>query len=294
VFLLVNNAGSSGVAQGVEACRLGAPLLDVVEAVLRAAESDRSENSLGLGCFPNALGRVELDASVMDGSGRRTGSVAALQGFLHPISVARQVMERLPHELLAGEGAAVFAEEIGAEKGTLLTPEMESLWRAWWERGSGMTLPERVWKTAVAREQRDTAIVLAGDQGALVSGTSTGGWAYKYPGRIGDSPIIGSGHYADSEFGAAACTHTGEMTIRAGTSRAVVLALSAGMTPEQACRRGIEDLRRLRGGFLSDVVIYAVDPRGNHQAATTGVEGDYWWWESGRSRAERREAARVD
>jgi L-asparaginase / beta-aspartyl-peptidase len=259
------------------ACRSG--LLDALEAILRAAESDREVNSVGLGGLPNILGEVELDASLMDGRTRRSGSVAALRGFPHPVSVARQVLERLPHVLLVGEGAARFARETRAEELDLLTPESGAAWREWVEQGPARaSLTEQAWRSAERREARDTAVAIVSDGVDLASGTSTSGWPYKYPGRLGDSAIVGAGHYSDSRFGAAACTHTGEMTIRAGTARLIVLGLARGMSPEEACREAIADLRELRGGLLADVIVHAVNPKGEHFVASTGVPGGYAWW----------------
>jgi L-asparaginase / beta-aspartyl-peptidase len=331
MFLLINSPARAGVSPAIAATRRctppyaipssappdgtrhPTPLLDLLEMILREAESDRAERTVGLGGRPNILGQVELDASLMDGRTRRTGSVAALQGFLHPISVARQVIERLPHEILAAAGAARFAREIGAEESDLLTPESEKEWRAWLEQNlpdadrersgdsrsggadlatrlAGSPLSDLVWRGAIPGRHLDTAIALAGDGRDVASGTSTSGWAFSYPGRLGDSAMIGCGHYADSRYGAAACTHTGEMTIRAGTARSIVLGLKAGMSPEAACRDAVSDLRELVGGFLSDVVVYALDPRGNHFAASTGAEAGYFWWRDGMEKAEERTA----
>lgn len=312
MFLLVNSVARRGRLAGAAALRDGprpAVLLDVLETVLRLAESDPEEDSVGLGAIPNILGQVELDAGLMEGNTRRVGAVAALQGFLHPVSVARQVLERLPHVLLVGEGAARFAREIGAEPAELLTSEQESAWRTFRagqiasggpltldgpkgpEGSEGPRLAPLIWRTILPGREMDTAIALAGDDAGIASGTSTSGWPYKYPGRLGDSAIIGAGHYADSRFGAAACTHTGEMTIRAGTARLAVACLKQGSTPEQACHEAMADLRDLREGLISDVVLYCVDTRGNHCAVSTGVEARYWWWEDGMGEPEERTAA---
>ena len=306
--LLVNSAAAAGRQIGVEALRRNDPLLDVVESILRAAENDTAERSLGLGGRPNLLGVVELDASLMDGSTRHTGSVGALTGFLHPVSVARQVMERLPHEFLVGEGAARFAREIGAEAGDLLTPESREEWEAWLAQHfhgtpeeltraaaprDGIPLSDLVWKAVGPVTHRDTAIVLVSDGTNLASGTSTSGWPFKYPGRLGDSAVIGGGHYADSRYGAAACTHTGEMATRAGTARSIVHSLRLGRSPEEACREAIEDVRTLREGLLSDLVVHALDRAGRHCALSTGVAASYWWWTAGIEEPEYREPAVV-
>jgi L-asparaginase / beta-aspartyl-peptidase len=298
-FLLLNHCARAGRDAGLEALRRGDHPLDIVEAVLREAEDDRTERTVGSGGRPNLIGKVELDAGVMDGRTRRTGAVAALQDFLHPVSVARQVMERLPHVLLVGDGAARFAREIGAEPAWLLTGESESEWQAWlienltaqdWTRFPAVPLAEIAWRSAVPESSRgdatpesprDTAITLAGRDDDLASATSTSGWAYKYPGRVGDSALPGCGHYADARWGAVACTHTGEMAIRAGTARSVVLHLANGNPVDEACRAAIADLRQLEGGFLDELVIHAVDSRGNHCVATTGIAAAYWWWREG-------------
>jgi L-asparaginase / beta-aspartyl-peptidase len=332
-FLLLNDCARAGREAGLRAIRRQAHPLDVVETVLREAEGDGSEPTVGTGGHPNLVGSVELDAGLMDGRHRMTGGVAALQGFLHPISVARQVMERLPHALLVGNGAARFAKEIGAETGRLLTGESEAEWQTWlaenltaqdWTRFPEVPLAEIAWRSAIPEAQRiadrvgksrgtetggseelwdtaagrpedprDTAIVLAGSGTDLVAGTSTSGWAYKYPGRVGDSALPGCGYYADAVAGAAACTHTGEMAIRAGTARRVVLHLEEGRTVEESCRAALLDLRRLERGFLDELVIHAADPRGNHCVATTGIPAWYWWWREGMDQLERRETVRL-
>jgi L-asparaginase len=295
-FLLLNHCARAGRDAGLEALRRGDHPLDIVETVLREAEDDRTERTVGSGGRPNLIGKVELDAGVMDGRTRRTGAVAALQEFLHPVSVARQVMERLPHVLLVGDGAARFAREIGAEPAWLLTGESEAEWQAWlienltaqdWTRFPEVPLADITWRSAVPEASRgdaipesprDTAIVLAGRDVELASAASTSGWAYKYPGRVGDSALPGCGHYADARWGAVACTHTGEMAIRAGTARSVILHLANGHPVDEVCRTAIADLRRLEGGFLDELVIHAVDARGNHCVATTGIAAAYWWW----------------
>jgi L-asparaginase len=325
-FLLLNHCARAGRDAGLEALRRGDHPLDVVEAVLREAEGDRTERTVGCGGHPNLIGKVELDAGIMDGRTRRTGAVAALQDFLHPVSVARQVMERLPHVLLVGDGAARFAREVGAEPAWLLTGESEAEWQEWllenltaqdWTRFPDVPLAEITWRSAIPESRReaaiaaltrdtaipnespdaaipgsahdaatpesprDTAIALAGRGVELASAASTSGWAYKYPGRVGDSALPGCGHYADAGSGAAACTHTGEMAIRAGTARSVVLHLANGHPVEEACRAAIADLRRLEGGFLDELVIHAIDAVGNHCVATTGITAAYWWWREG-------------
>ena len=155
----------------------------------------------------------------MDGTTLRTGAVGALKGYLHPVSVAREIMRRLPHELLVGEGAARFAHEIGAPTADNLIEDSRRVWQAWFDR---TLTPEQkqAWPNIPLAELcrhaidpetgRDTTVFLAQDIAAnICSGTSTSGWGWKYPGRLGDSPIVGAGSYADTRYGAAACTGAG-------------------------------------------------------------------------------------
>ena len=143
---------------------------------------------------------------------------------------------------------------------------------------------------------RDTTVYLAGDaSGNLSSGASTSGWAWKYPGRLGDTPIIGAGSYADARYGAAACTHTGEMTIRAGTARAIVMSLKMGLSLDDAVGEAIEDLATLETGLLGTVTIHAIDTEGGHKVVcykpTEPIT--YWLWTPDMANPERRTAETV-
>jgi L-asparaginase len=126
---------------------------------------------------------------------------------------------------------------------------------------------------------RDTTVFLAQDAtGNICSATSTSGWGWKYPGRLGDSPIVGAGSYADSRHGAAACTGAGEMTIRCGTARSIVLAMRHGASVADAVYEAAEDMRALRGGLISRVTIHAIDTRGNHKVVAVNGSSDNWYW----------------
>lgn len=299
-IILANSEGGVGMAAAIEAMQRGRPALDVVELGIRPVEIDPRVHSVGVGGWPNLLGQVELDASIMDGRTLRTGAVGALRGFLHPISVARQVMERLPHVFLVGEGAARFAAECGAEAGETLTDEARAGWEAWLRQH----LPTEVWAqwpdvplTPWARLTADpetvggTTTFLARDgNGDIAAGVSTSGWAFKYPGRLGDSPVIGAGNYADNRYGAAACTGMGEMTIRAGTARAIVLYMKMGLSVEEACHEAIQDLRALARAYRGQVTIHAIDAQGNPYVVTTSSAEEvcYWIWMDGMDKPERR------
>ena len=140
---------------------------------------------------------------------------------------------------------------------------------------------------------RDTTVWLAADKGrGIHAATSTSGWAWKYPGRLGDSPIPGAGYYADSRYGAAACTHTGEMTMRTSTARTIVLAMKLGYSLGDAVKLAVEELNELAEGFLGGVVIHAVDAHGNHEVTNFRCQGDikYWLWDESMPEPELRAA----
>ncbi|MEP7240012.1 MAG: N(4)-(beta-N-acetylglucosaminyl)-L-asparaginase [Devosia sp.] len=306
MILVSNYEATPGIGEAANQLKSGAAALDAIEAGIRLVEEDPSIRSVGYNSWPNILGEVELDAAVMDGETLRTGAVGGLIGYRNPISVARAVMEKLPHEILIGAGAARFAREVGATPIENLTPESRATWQrildnalSAAERAAFPEIPlaELCQRATDPEYQRDTTVFLGIDRANhMASGVSTSGWAWKYPGRLGDSPIIGAGSYCDSAYGACACTHTGEMTIRAGTSRAVVLYLKMGMTLANALAEAARDLRRLKGGLIRGVVLHAIDARGGHLVASFGeVTGiDYWLYEEGFAAPERRKATHLD
>lgn len=292
-ILITNNQGTPGVGKTAEMLAAGAGGMDAIEAGIRLVEADTSIRSVGRGGWPNLLGEVELDAAMIDGNTFRSGAVGALKGFLHPISIARAVLEQLPHEMLVGEGAARFAIEIGAETANNLIPDSERVWRQWFEdtlspedraKWPNIPLIELCQEAIDPEKGMDTTVFLSLDAGSeIMAGVSTSGWAWKYPGRLGDSPIIGAGCYADSLHGAAACTGTGEMAIRAGTSRAIVLYMKMGLSLEAAVDEAVEDLRRLQGGLIQRITLHAIDRDGRHRVVAVNAEEQltYWLWQMG-------------
>jgi len=302
MIVVTNNEGTPGVPVTARLLTEGKPALDAIEAGIRLVESDETIRTVGRGGWPNLLGEMELDGAVMDGTTLQTGAVGALKGYLHPVSVARAVMEKLPHVFLAGEGAARFAHEIGAEAGDNLLPDSGRVWRAWYE-AEVPAEAKRSWPDTPLIELcrhtidpevgHDTTVFIAQDKAGKISGgVSTSGWGWKYPGRLGDSPVIGAGMYADTRYGACACTGAGEMTIRCGTARAVVLYMKMGMSVDAAVREAAEDMRRLAGGLINRVTIHAIDAKGGHK--TVAVNGDasntYWFWQDGLAKPELRQA----
>lgn len=172
MILVTNNEGTVGVPTSAKRLADGGEALDAIEAGIKLIEADPSVRTVGRGGWPNLLGEVELDACVMHGTTLRTGAVGALKGYLHPVSVAREVMRRLPHELLVGEGAARFAREIGAETMENLIPDSKRVWQAWFE-AEVSEADKRAWPNVPMAELcrhaidpevgRDTTVFLAQD-----------------------------------------------------------------------------------------------------------------------------------
>jgi L-asparaginase len=301
-IILANSVGGVGMPVAVEALCTGQAALDVIEAGIRSVEADPNIHSVGRGGWPNLLGELELDASIMNGRTRESGAVAALMGYLYPISVARQVMERLPHVFLAGEGAARFAAEIGAEAGENVTEDSRRGWEEWLRahvpeevRAKWPDVPLIEWARLTADPETaggTTTWLVRDAAGDIAAGVSTSGWAYKYPGRLGDSPVIGAGCYADNRYGAAVCTGMGELTIRAGTARAIVLYMKMGATVQEACHEAVADLRGLKRKYRGSITIYALDRDGQPYVVAIRHEGTqtYWLWAEGMEKPEERAA----
>ncbi len=301
-IVLANVLGEVGMPAAVEALRAGRSALDAIAAGIAPVEADARVRHVGRGGDPNLLGVMECDAAVVDGTGCRAGAVGAVRGILHVHALARRVMEELPHVFLVGEGAERFAAECGFEREELLTEEAGRRYRRWAREHApadlaGAPLAPLSWPTAHPGGARDTTVFLAVDAGRrIAAGSSTSGWAYKYPGRLGDSPVVGAGLYAHDRWGACACTHTGEMTIRAGTAVSVIRSLSRGATLEEAVGEALDDLRALTGGYLGPVVIHALDRGGRvHVVSTPGAEehDSYWLWSAASGGIERHRAERV-
>jgi beta-aspartyl-peptidase (threonine type) len=241
--------------------REGAPALDAVEQVVRLLEDDPHFDA-GRGSRLNREGRVEMDASIMDGSNLEAGAVAAIQRVRHPVSVARKVMEQSPHVMLVGEGAFNFADEVGAElcrtSDLLVGRERERYVRV---RAGERHLVEQEFdrRDDGARGPLGTVGAVALDGlGNLAAATSTGGTQDKAPGRVGDTPVIGAGTYADNRTGAASATGWGEGILRVVLAKTAVDLMAAGHEPRTAGRRALETLARVRG----KAGLILIDPRG--------------------------------
>ena len=285
-WVLTGSANADvGFERGTRILSSGGSALDAVIATIREVEANPNDHSVGYSGLPNLLGDVELDASIMDGRGLRAGSVGVLQHYQDAIELARHVMDDLPHVLIVGDGADRFAGEQGLARVDLLTPEARAIWleRAdpalqrsrYYERMSDLV------KATTSDPQfpeppHGTVNVIARDAiGNIACGVSTSGWAWKYPGRLGDSPIIGAGNYADNRYGAAACTGRGEMAQRCLTAHSVVMFMRFGKSLTDALRHAAEDLRDLDDPYASEMNIVAIDVAGRHSAVSTNSGKTY-------------------
>ena len=292
LVIIGSERSEAGIPAAMEILRRGGSALDAVERGLQLCEDNLADHYVGTGGLPNARGIVELDASIMVGSTRAFGAVAAVKDFPNPISIARAVLEKLPqHAFLVGEGAEAFADYLGFTRAELLTPEAKALWLAQLktvpsesiegENTKATTGDERYRMAALELVTRmsphdgpwGTINIIAMDKsGEIVCGVSTSGYPYKHPGRVGDSAVPGAGNYSDIRYGAAACTGRGELALRSGTSRTVVENMRSGMTPEDACFAALQEARALPDDFRAELRCLALTPDGRHGGAA-GMEG---------------------
>jgi N4-(beta-N-acetylglucosaminyl)-L-asparaginase len=235
----------------------GGRALDAVEAGVKIPEADPDDQSVGYGGLPDRDGRVTLDSCIMDEFGN-CGAVMCLEHILHPISVARLVMERTPHVQLVGEGALQFALAQGFTKTNLLTPKAEAAWRNWLKTSKYnpmITVDQLQQRKSLPVDQvpgqinnHDTIGMIALDaKGNLSGACTTSGMAFKMHGRVGDSPIVGAGLFVDNEVGAATATGVGEEMVRMCGSHTIVELMRQGYTPDEACKQAIERVIRKHG-----------------------------------------------
>jgi L-asparaginase / beta-aspartyl-peptidase len=284
MIVVASSNGRIGIEAATQILRQGGTAVDAVEAGIRLVEANPEDHTVGFNGYPNILGEVELDASIMNGRTLESGAVGAMKGYLYAITVARQVMAQLPHVLLVGDGANRFAAEMGhTQQADMLLPEIRDVWRNRLRPDMSDSEIEQItqrsdlshWVELATDPERAKGTVnfIAQDkEGNICTGVSTSGWAWKYPGRLGDSPIIGAGNYADNRYGAAACTGMGEMAIRACTAHSLVFYMKMGLSVAEASERAMADLRDLDGRFISVMNLIALDKDGNH-AGYSSVNG---------------------
>lgn len=275
-----NEPGKVAIDAAVEKLNTGCPVIDCLEAGLTAAEDDPDLIAIGRGSLPNADGELELDASIMDGRDLSAGAVCALRGILPAITVARWVKERTPHVMLAGDQARRFAIENGLRPQNLMTAESIARYEDW------LVSPEV--QQSYVHSVRDTVTMLGLEQPThLVAASSTSGWSFKAPGRVGDSPIVGAGIYADDELGAAGATGWGEELWKACASFRTVQAMGRGMTAQEACEETVRHMMR-RQPKCRDMacVVLALGKDGSYGAATSKGVFHLWIHQDGQTRVE--------
>ena len=222
----------------------------------------------------------------------RAGAVGAIKGFTHPISVARKLLEEAPHVLLVAEGAENFARVMGCEEGDLETEESRKVYKAFvddafehegidesqtWVVDYVRSQSLREWYARLADEYHGTVNIQAIDAGGNIAcAVSTSGTALKFPGRLGDSPIIGAGNYCDNRFGAAACTGRGELSIRNCTARTLIHYLAGGLGVEAAAVRAMQDVHALES--FGGMNCLLMDADGNTMSATTVTDRESIHW----------------
>jgi N4-(beta-N-acetylglucosaminyl)-L-asparaginase len=279
--------GTKALEKAMEILHQGSDALDAVIAGVNIVEDDPNDTSVGYGGLPNEEGVVELDSAVMHGPSYRGGGVAALRNIKNPSKVARVIMERTDHVLLVGEGALKFAKAHGFQEENLLTDRAREVWLKWKETLSN----QDDWLPPHSLDDRDIGGVIGeylrhygtihcsaiDMKGNLSCVTTTSGLAYKIPGRVGDSPIIGAGLYCDNEVGSAGSTGRGEANLLNCSSVMIVEWMRQGKSPEEACmlacKRINERCREKRlqdeeGRFKHNVVFYALNKQGESGAAS--------------------------
>ena len=292
--------GVNALQKGMDILQAGGDTLDAVVAAVTVVEDDPNDDSVGYGGLPNEECVVELDASVMHGPTRRAGSVASVQRIKNPSRLAKAVMERTNHVMIVGDGARRFGVVEGFEEINLLTDHSRKIWLAWkaktdfnWRPGTDS--PE--WKAhvsklfdgdeakiayaerVIAHPPTGTINCLAVNAKGEVSGTTTtSGLAWKIPGRVGDSPIIGAGLYVDGDVGGAGATGKGEENIKICGGHTIVELMRHGMKPGDAC---LEAMGRVVRNYNGDKVklgtfhlyFYAVNKDGEYGSASLWKNG---------------------
>jgi beta-aspartyl-peptidase (threonine type) len=277
---------------GIKVLKEGGSALDAIEAATRLVESNPNDTSVGMAGIPNLLGVQEMDASIMDGKTLAAGTVGALKGFKHPISVARKVLDYAPHVMLVGEGAEHFARVMGCEEGDLSTEMSRKVYDTFvrdafdhdeidesqrWVINYAKSQNLREWYDKLADKHHGTVNIMSMDEnGDIASAVSTSGTALKFPGRLGDSPIIGAGNYCDNRYGAAACTGRGELAIRNSTARTIIHYMEDGLSVKEAAFRAMKDIFELKSFGGMNCLVF--DAKGNTISATTNPDRESMHW----------------
>jgi isoaspartyl peptidase/L-asparaginase-like protein (Ntn-hydrolase superfamily) len=287
-FISTWTQGKPANEKAAEVLAAGGSLLDAVEKGINTAELDPDVLSVGLGAKPNEDGVLQLDAAIMDGATHRAGAVAALEMIPTPISVARRIMEKTQHTLLAGDGALRFAIAEGFVPQQLNTPKSLHLWERWRKdpyRKSYRRTPgkeSRREPRPIGEEAADTITMVALDAaGNLAAGGSTSGLEWKISGRVGDVPLIGAGIFVDNRVGAAGATGDGDEMQKYSTSAIIVERMRGGLSPQAACESVLRwMLEKNPANKDIGACVYAVNKRGEFGACSIRPKEFTYavWW----------------
>jgi len=251
-----------GIIQGGQLLKNNAHVFDAIELCVKNVEENEAFTSVGLGGLPNEAGYVQLDAAFMDGKTLSIGAVAGIRDFLYPVSIARSLMDGKFNNFLVGKGAEKYAMDKGFRTYPMLTEAAKEKW----ERHK-----DQVKNGLSPYIGHDTVCVVGLDlESNMACCTSTSGLFYKKEGRVGDSPIPGAGYYVDENLGGAAATGLGEDIMKGSLSYEIVR-LMEHLSPQEACRQGVDKLNQLlldKRGFAGDISVVAMNKEGDYGAAT--------------------------
>ena len=299
-IVIASNNGLACCNRAMDILNSGGDTLDAVVAGVNIVELDPEDTSVGYGGLPNEEGVVELDACVMHGPTRRAGSVASVRNIKTPSNLAKLVMERTDHVMMVGEGALRFARAHGYREDELLTERARLAWLVWkeargsawgpgldspeWNSGPGARLLESIpgarpewlaWARRMAVDPPTGTIncLALNAKGEMSGCTTTSGLAWKIPGRVGDSPLIGSGLYVDQDVGAGGSTGRGEECIRVCGAHSIVESMRRGMSAQEAALDAVKRVERNYNGDRArlekfDLFFYALRKDGDYAAAT--------------------------
>ena len=309
LIIICAHNGRAYVEAAYAFLKSGGDTLDAAIRVVKGPEDDPNDDSVGLGGLPNEEGVVELDASVMHGPTRRCGSVAAIQNVKTPSKVAKLVMEHTAHVMLVGEGAWRFAKAWGYPKEDLLTEKSRLAWMVWKQSmrdpsgrsnwvGEGDSAPKKpsaelrrmfpntdeetlewAWNVAVHPPMGTINCLALNSKGEMSGTTTTSGLAWKIPGRVGDSPIIGAGLFVDQEVGGAGSTGVGEENIKISGAHTIVENMRHGMPPKEAC---LDALKRFARNYNNDRTRLAALDLNFYALRKDGAYGSATLWQGRR------------
>ena len=281
IFLATWKHGQPAIDRAAEVFGQGGSLLDAIEKGINVTEKDPTITTVGYGGLPNSEGTVELDAAIMDGTRHRAGAICGLRGVKTAISVARLVLEKTSHTTIGGIGLQEFAAKMGFQPEQLLTPNSLEQWMKWKADPHHQTY----W---ISPENHDTIGMVATDgKGHISAGCSTSGMAWKIPGRIADSPLVGCGLYADDTAGGASATGDGDLMTNYCTSVTIVHMMARGASPQEACEELLHNMVKTDAkNRESECAVIAMNTRGEVGAASMNsrMHLQYALWKNGASR----------